>query len=132
MDGAHGTVAARPDLIVGAPRGASATPAPLRGPQRNLPDGAPSENICGPGVQGASDHGYMHPGELFLLDRFELEATGDREYRVWAAEDREPVADVEAWPEQCRVCMFRSGFAFRCDTLGQAGQRIAACQQLGL
>jgi hypothetical protein len=81
---------------------------------------------------GASDHGGVQPGERFLLERFELEATRDGEYRVWAAEDTEPVADAQTLPEQCRVCMLRSGFAFHCTTLDQAEQRIAACRQFGL
>lgn len=73
----------------------------------------------------------MKPGERFLLDWFELEATSDG-YRLWSAGENTPVAEVETLPEQCRVCMLRSGLEFRCSSLDDAERKIAACQYLGL
>ena len=73
----------------------------------------------------------MQPGERFLLDEFELEATTDG-YRLWAADDPAPIADVTTLPEQCQVCMLRSGLEFRCESLTDAEQKIAACRYLGL
>lgn len=73
----------------------------------------------------------MRPGERFLLDWFEIESTDDG-YRLWSADDPAPVADVETLPEQCRVCMLRSGLEFRCASLDDAERKIAACRALGL
>jgi len=70
-------------------------------------------------------------GERFLLDWFEFEAV-EGGYRIWSADDPEPVADVEALPEQCQVCMLRSGLRFQCDSLDDADRRVAACRYLGL
>jgi hypothetical protein len=70
-------------------------------------------------------------GERFLLDWFEFEAVADG-YRLWSADDREPIADVEALPEQCQVCMLRSGLRFRCDSLDDVERRVGACRLLGL
>lgn len=73
----------------------------------------------------------MQPGEGFLLDVFELEATTDG-YRLWAVDDPDPVDEVIALPEQRRVCMLRSGLRFRCNSLSDAEQKIATCRYLGL
>lgn len=73
----------------------------------------------------------MDQGERFLLDYFELETTGEG-YRLWAPDDPSPVADVATLPEQCRICMLRSGFEFRCASLDEAERKIAACRTLGL
>ena len=70
-------------------------------------------------------------GERFLLDWFELESTQDG-YRLWSANEKAPVADVQTLPEQCRVCMLASGLEFRCASLAEAEQKIAACRYLGL
>lgn len=73
----------------------------------------------------------MQPGERFLLDVFEFESTVEG-YRLWAADDPAPVADITALPEQCRVCMLRSGLEFRCRDLSEAEEKVAACRFLGL
>lgn len=73
----------------------------------------------------------MDQGERFLLDSFEIEATSEG-FRFWAADDVAPVADVAVLPEQCRICMLRSGFEFRCVSLDDAERKIAACRALGL
>lgn len=73
----------------------------------------------------------MERGERFLLDWFEFESTADG-YRLWSAEEPGPIAEVTALPEQCRVCMLRSGFEFRCADLADAESKIAACRYLGL
>ena len=73
----------------------------------------------------------MTPGERFLLDMFELESTADG-YRLWAADDTAPVADVISLSERCQVCMLRSGLQFRCTSLAEAEQKIAVCRYLGL
>lgn len=66
-----------------------------------------------------------------MLDWFEAEAV-DQGYRLWSADDPEPVAHVETMPESCRVCRLRSGLEFTCKSLDAAEQRIAACRYLGL
>jgi hypothetical protein len=74
----------------------------------------------------------MALGDRFLLDQFEFEVTREG-YRIWAADDAAPVADViEPMPERCRVCMLRSGFEFRCNGLTDTERKIAACRELGL
>ena len=73
----------------------------------------------------------MQRGERFLLDWFEFEAVQDG-YRLWSADDPEPIADVEALSEQCQVCMLRSGLRFRCDSLDDVERRVGACRLLGL
>lgn len=73
----------------------------------------------------------MRRGERILLDYFELEATDDG-YRAWAPDDPSPVADIAPLPEQCLICMLRSGFEFRCASLTDAEHKIAACRSLGL
>lgn len=73
----------------------------------------------------------MQPGERVLLDWFEFESTADG-YRLWSANTASPVAEISALPEQCRVCMLRSGLEFQCVSLVEAERKIAACQYLGL
>jgi hypothetical protein len=73
----------------------------------------------------------MRQGERFLLDWFELEAMPDG-YRVWAPDDPDAIAEVRTLPEQCRVCMLRSGLEFCCASLDDAERKVAACQALGL
>jgi len=74
----------------------------------------------------------MRQGERFMLEQFEFEVILDG-YRIWAADDTAPVADVTAvLPEQCRVCMLRSGLEFPCQGLADAERKAAACWWLGL
>lgn len=73
----------------------------------------------------------MRAGERVLLDWFELEAIVEG-YRCWAADEPAPVAEIQTLPEQCRVCMLRSGLEFRCAGLDEAERKISACHRLGL
>lgn len=73
----------------------------------------------------------MRRGERFLLDWFELEAIDDG-YRLWSADDPKPIAEVQALPERCRVCMLRSGLEFQCTSLDETERKVAACRRLGL
>ena len=73
----------------------------------------------------------MQRGQRFLLDWYELESIPNG-YRLWSPDEAEPVADVQTLPEQCRVCMLASGLEFRCASLAEAEQKIAACRYLGL